>query len=165
MISLTNLHSLALQANCNNLIRISSEKELDSVSFNAHSFFILGAGTNVAFLEDFNGDVVSYICENIELTEDDQNWYLRVGAGRNWHELVEFTVDRGIGGLENLALIPGDCGAAPVQNIGAYGVEFSTVCKEVKAFDLLTGKYQVFDNEQCCFGYRDSRYSKGELNT
>lgn len=156
MISLKPHHSLALEASCKNLITISSQQELLDLSFNHDCFFILGAGTNVAFLEDFGGDVICFTGNAVHWVEHDNSWIIKAGAGKNWHDLVAYTVAKGIGGLENLALIPGSCGAAAVQNIGAYGVEFSTVCKEVKGFDLISKQERTLTNKECHFGYRDS---------
>ncbi|WP_308836729.1 UDP-N-acetylmuramate dehydrogenase, partial [Pantoea sp. Nvir] len=90
------------------------------------------------------------------INEQDKAWKLHVGAGENWHMLVEWTLKKGINGLENLALIPGMTGSAPVQNIGAYGMEFKDVCEYVDILNLNTGITQRLDREECAFGYRDS---------
>lgn len=148
---------------CPNLIAIDEHSELNSLSFDSECFFILGAGTNVAFLEDYAGDIITFTGKSVQFFENTHSWTIRVGAGMSWHALVEMAVDKGIGGLENLALIPGFCGAAAVQNIGAYGVEFSSVCKQVKAYDLKARNIKIFSNGECEFGYRNSLF-KSEDN-
>jgi UDP-N-acetylmuramate dehydrogenase len=117
---------------------------------------ILGEGSNVLFLEDFSGTVILNRISGIDIHEDENAWRLHVGAGENWHQLVEYTLARGIAGLENLAMIPGCTGAAPVQNIGAYGVELSQVCEYVDCVALATGEVHRLSTQACQFGYRDS---------
>lgn len=117
---------------------------------------ILGEGSNVLFLEDYSGTAIINRIPGIQVTEADDAWYLHVGAGENWHHLVEYTLQQGMPGLENLALIPGCAGSSPIQNIGAYGVELKSVCHYVDCVDLLSGEMHRLDNSQCQFGYRDS---------
>ncbi|RPH20308.1 UDP-N-acetylmuramate dehydrogenase [Buttiauxella warmboldiae] len=117
---------------------------------------ILGEGSNILFLEDYSGTVIINRISGIEVTEQDDAWYLHVGAGENWHRLVEYTLQQGMPGLENLALIPGCAGSSPIQNIGAYGVELKSVCHYVDCVDLLSGEMHRLTNSQCQFGYRDS---------
>lgn len=97
---------------------------------------ILGEGSNVVFLEDYRGIVVFNRLKGISITEQKDYWHLHVRAGEYWQHLVELTIKKGIFGLENLAFIPGYVGAAPIQNIGAYGVEFADFCEYVEIFDL-----------------------------
>ncbi len=123
---------------------------------NNHPFILLGEGSNVLFLEDFTGTVVLNRIKGITIQKQDEVWKLHVGAGENWHALVKFTLEKGIAGLENLALIPGMAGSAPIQNIGAYGVEFKDVCDYVDVLDLNTGVTQRLQRDECSFGYRDS---------
>lgn len=123
---------------------------------NNRPFLLLGEGSNVLFLEDFTGTVVLNRIKGIEITEQDEAWQLHVGAGENWHALVELTLKKGIPGLENLALIPGMTGSSPIQNIGAYGVELKDVCDYVDVLHLDTGVTQRLRREECAFGYRDS---------
>lgn len=117
---------------------------------------ILGEGSNVLFLEDYEGAVLINRIRGIEVTEQDDAWHLHVGAGENWHELVKFALDNGMSGLENLALIPGCAGSSPIQNIGAYGVEIKQVCEYVDCVALATGKPLRLSAAECRFGYRDS---------
>ncbi len=124
--------------------------------------FILGGGSNLILTGDFAGLVLQVRLPGRELAAEDADaWYVRAGAGENWHAFVRWTLERGWPGLENLALIPGTVGAAPVQNIGAYGVEMAARFQHLEAVDLVTGETGVFDGPACRFGYRDSVF-KGE---
>jgi UDP-N-acetylmuramate dehydrogenase len=123
--------------------------------------FILGGGSNLLLSGDYDGVVLRMAIAGRELVgEDDDAWYVRAGAGENWHEFVAWTLDQGWPGLENLALIPGTVGATPVQNIGAYGVEVAERFHSLTACDLATGKLRHFDREQLRFGYRDSLFKQ-----
>ena len=117
---------------------------------------ILGEGSNVLFLEDYAGTVIVNRIKGIEVAESADAWHLHVGAGENWHQLVRYTLDNNMPGLENLALIPGCAGSSPIQNIGAYGVELQRVCEYVDCIELATGKPQRLSSSECRFGYRDS---------
>lgn len=117
---------------------------------------ILGEGSNVLFLEDFSGTVIINRIMGIEVREEADAWYLHVGAGENWHHLVQLTLERGMPGLENLALIPGCTGSSPIQNIGAYGIELQSVCNYVDCVELSSGESKRLSAEACRFGYRDS---------
>ncbi|WP_225639376.1 UDP-N-acetylmuramate dehydrogenase [Candidatus Profftia sp. (ex Adelges kitamiensis)] len=117
---------------------------------------ILGEGSNVLFLEDFAGTVLLNRIKGIVVTEDSVSWRLHVGSGENWHKLVKYSLKHGILGLENLALILGCVGSAPIQNIGAYGIDFKRVCEYVDVLNLYTNKYFRLMAEECYFGYRDS---------
>lgn len=108
------------------------------------------------FLEDFDGTVFINQLKGITHRMDSQFHYLHVAGGENWHALVEWTLAHEIGGLENLALIPGVAGSAPIQNIGAYGVEFERVCDYVDILNLTTGETARLSQAECQFGYRDS---------
>lgn len=119
-------------------------------------FMVLGEGSNVLFLEDFAGTVVLNRIKGITIRDEYDYWKLHVGAGENWHQLVKSTLEKGITGLENLALIPGMVGSAPIQNIGAYGVELKDVCEYVDVLNLHSGETERLDREACEFGYRDS---------
>lgn len=119
-------------------------------------FLVLGEGSNVLFLEDFAGTVVLNRIKGVDIRDEYDCWKLHVGAGENWHQLVKSTLEKGITGLENLALIPGMVGSAPIQNIGAYGVELKDVCEYVDVLNLHSGQTERLDREACEFGYRDS---------
>lgn len=119
--------------------------------------FILGGGSNIVVSHDWPGVVLHVQLTGINIvSEDDKTVELSVGAGENWHELVTTTVANEWYGLENLALIPGTVGAAPVQNIGAYGVEIADLITAVEAIDIERGEVQTFTPSECQFGYRTS---------
>jgi UDP-N-acetylmuramate dehydrogenase len=118
---------------------------------------MLGGGSNILFVNDFEGLVIHLNIKGREIIEENNKEVLfKVGAGENWHETVKYAVDNGWGGIENLSLIPGSVGAAPIQNIGAYGVELEDVFESLEAVDLDTGISKTFDKSSCEFGYRDS---------
>lgn len=123
---------------------------------------MLGKGSNVLFVEPFEGVAVVNCLRGIDVNETDTDWQLHVSAGEDWPTLVKSTVEQGIGGLENLAMIPGCVGSAPIQNIGAYGAEFRDVCEYVDYLCLESMQVKRLSREQCRFGYRDSVF-KHEL--
>lgn len=117
----------------------------------------MGGGSNVLLQPRIEGRLLHIGVEGISVTPADEDKHLvRVGAGENWHKVVMHTLKLGIGGLENLALIPGNVGGAPYQNIGAYGRELSELVHSVEVFDLATKETRVLSNEECQFSYRDS---------
>jgi len=119
--------------------------------------FILGGGSNILFIKDFDGIVLKNEIKGIEvIKEDDEHVYVRVGAGENWHQFVLHCIKNNWAGIENLSLIPGNVGASPMQNIGAYGVEIKEVFEELKAFHLKEKTNYTFALKDCGFGYRDS---------
>jgi len=129
----------------------------------AENYLILGRGTNLLFTSDFHGTVIHIEMEGIALEgKKGIDVIVSAGAGVMWDKLVESTVKNGLGGLENLSLIPGLVGAAPVQNIGAYGAEVKNTIEKIRAISLEDGSIREFSNEECRFGYRDSIF-KGEL--
>ncbi len=124
--------------------------------------FILSGGSNLLLTSPLEACVLYMDTTGKEVLEqDDESVTLRVMAGENWHELVLWTLEQGYGGLENLSLIPGKTGTAPIQNIGAYGVEIRDVLVELEAVDIQTGESRVFSNAACRFGYRDSIFKRG----
>jgi UDP-N-acetylmuramate dehydrogenase len=125
--------------------------------FRKEKHFILGGGSNILLTKNYDGLVVKVeIMGKDVIAEDDSSITLRVGSGENWHQFVMYCVDRNYGGIENLSLIPGTVGAAPMQNIGAYGVEIKKNILGVEAIEISTGDVRYFDNEGCRFGYRES---------
>ena len=122
---------------------------------------ILGGGSNVLFTQDYEGCVaVNHLQGYEQIAEDAEAIYLKCFAGEDWDDLVTYTVEQGWGGLENLALIPGTVGAAPVQNIGAYGVELKDVFQELEALELSTGQIERFGPADCRFSYRNSIFKQ-----
>ena len=124
--------------------------------------FILGGGSNLVLTRDVEACVLKMEIDGIRLLEErDDAWIVEVGAGMVWHEVVQWCLDHGLPGLENMALIPGTAGAAPVQNIGAYGVELKDRFESLDAVDLITGRTVTLDRDTCRFGYRDSIFKHG----
>ncbi|MBQ4670714.1 UDP-N-acetylmuramate dehydrogenase [Aeromonas dhakensis] len=157
---LLTLNTLALDAHCHWLAEVEQTDDLPQLVANAELAglprLVLGGGSNVLFCDDFAGVVVLNRLKGIALQDEGDHWLLHVAAGENWHELVCHTLQQGWYGLENLALIPGTVGAAPVQNIGAYGVELASVCAYVEAFNWQSGEIERIAAADCRFGYRDS---------
>lgn len=126
---------------------------------NNQAITVIGGGSNIVFTKDINGLVLVLQTQGIKIIEQQASvTIVEVAAGVVWHELVRWAVAQDLGGIENLSLIYGTVGAAPVQNIGAYGVEFKDVCHSVKALNRQTGELHTFTAEQCCFSYRDSLF-------
>lgn len=124
---------------------------------------VLGGGSNLLFTKDFEGVVLQNGIRGIEVVrEDEDEVYIKAGGGEVWHDFVLYALQQNYGGVENLSLIPGTVGAAPLQNIGAYGVELKDVFHELEAVHLQSGELQTFDNATCKFGYRESVF-KHEL--
>ncbi|MUK31796.1 UDP-N-acetylmuramate dehydrogenase [Aliivibrio fischeri] len=122
----------------------------------------LGRGSNTLFCNHFNGVVVLNRLFGKSVTETDTDYLLKISSGEDWPELVEWCVDNGFAGIENLAMIPGCAGSAPIQNIGAYGLELKDVCESVEYLDLETLQIKTLTNADCLFGYRESIF-KHEL--
>jgi UDP-N-acetylmuramate dehydrogenase len=122
---------------------------------------VLGGGSNILLTRDFDGLVIRNRLPGIAVVrQDHEHAWVRAAAGEVWHDLVRFAVERGLGGIENLALIPGQVGAAPMQNIGAYGVELAETCESVEAVDATSGAPLTLTNADCEFGYRDSVFKR-----
>lgn len=135
---------------------------LNHVQGKGESLFILGGGSNILLLGDVSKLVLKIDLRGIELLEEDQDSVVvKVGAGVIWHDFVMYAVERGWGGIENLALIPGTVGASPIQNIGAYGVEIKETFVELEAINISSGVTKIFNRSECRFGYRYSIF-KGE---
>ena len=122
---------------------------------------VLGGGSNILFTRDFPGAVLHNLIPGREVRRlNDREVLVEAGGGENWHELVMWCVEKGFGGIENLSLIPGRVGAAPIQNIGAYGCELADVFAWLEAVELTTGLLRKFTLEDCGFGYRDSVFKR-----
>lgn len=160
MQSLTPFHTFHLPSKATQIIAFTTAEQLLTEWQKANNanqtVLILGQGSNVLFLEDFDGVVLVNKLKGIKHKEDEHFHYLHVQGGENWHKLVKWTLEHNITGLENLALIPGVAGSAPIQNIGAYGVEFEYVCDFVEVLNLRTGEIFRLSKAECKFGYRES---------
>ncbi|MDM5090555.1 UDP-N-acetylmuramate dehydrogenase [Aeromonas bestiarum] len=158
--SLLTLNTLALDAHCLWLAEVAQVDDLQQLVTKPELTdlprLVLGGGSNVLFCNDFAGLVVLNRLKGIQLQDEGEHWLLHVAAGEEWHQLVCHALQQGWYGLENLALIPGTVGAAPVQNIGAYGVELASFCAYVEAFNWQSGQLEHIDAADCHFGYRDS---------
>lgn len=158
--SLKCLNTFAIDVFAHRVVTAHTEKELLSHWQHAlkedRPILLLGAGSNVIFLDNFAGVVLLNRIKGITLREDLDTWYLHVGAGEIWHDLVTYSIDQNMPGLENLALIPGYVGSAPIQNIGAYGVELRQVCEYVDILLLVDGERRRISADECQFAYRES---------
>src|SRR5699024_7006956 len=136
---------------------------LDFTKVNKQDILVLGGGSNILLAGDYRGLVLHMAIKGREvIRESAEKLWLQIGARGNWHQTVRYAFVKGWGGIENLSLIPGRVGAAPIQNIGAYGVELVDVFDELQAVEISSGKERTFTKEECQFGYRDSIF-KHEL--
>jgi UDP-N-acetylmuramate dehydrogenase len=150
-VSLKNYNTFGIDVTARYLVEADNEQDIDTLfqlpDFEKLPKLVLGGGSNLLFTQDFNGVVLKNNIKGIEIVKEDADHvWVQVGAGENWHEFVLYCVERDWGGVENLSLIPGTVGAAPIQNIGAYGVELSATCEQVEAIALTDGKKRVFSN-------------------
>jgi UDP-N-acetylmuramate dehydrogenase len=160
-VSLAPHNSFGIVAKARELVRVRSEADIVQLlaepQLAAKPKFVLGGGSNIVLTGDVRPVVLKVEIMGKRVVEDGPRaTIVEAGAGENWHELVRWTLDNGFPGLENMALIPGTVGAAPVQNVGAYGVELQDRFDSLDAIDLQTGKLFTLTASQCAFGYRDS---------
>lgn len=133
------------------------QEVLDNKPKDYNKLLILGGGSNMLFTQDYDGLVLKNEIKGIELlAEDDNHYFVKIGAGENWHQFVLHAIDHQWAGIENLSLIPGNAGAAPMQNIGAYGVEIDQVLESVSAWHIEARELHVFSAKDCELGYRES---------
>jgi len=161
--SLRGMNSFGVEASAALLIVIDSEEDVLALPpFNAECDLMLGGGSNVVLATDVPGTVYhNRILGRTAIGEHAGRTEVEVGAGENWHQLVLWSLENGLSGLENLSLIPGQTGAAPIQNIGAYGVEISSVLQRVTAWDWQRSAWVSFTPDECRLGYRDSLFKSG----
>ena len=162
--SLTHLNSLGVEVHADHYYPLTQREQLDAL-FQAGTFqqlpWVLGGGSNTLFTQSPQPWVLHVKLTGIHLTQDsDDHVLLRVAAGENWHQLVLHCLQHGHYGIENLALIPGSVGAAPIQNIGAYGVELSDCLHSVSVFDMQQGQYHDIPATDCSLAYRDSCFKR-----
>lgn len=160
-ISLKELNTFGIEVQARYYVRIHDGQQLQRIlrfpSLKPLPQLILGGGSNVLFVSDFEGIVFHMTIGSIAvIRENKDHVWVQAGAGVNWHTLVLYCVQHGYAGIENLSLIPGTVGAAPVQNIGAYGVALSNVFESLEALEVHSGNVCTFNQEDCAFGYRDS---------
>jgi UDP-N-acetylmuramate dehydrogenase len=157
-IDLTPYNSFGMQVFAKYFIPFQSVEDLSLLEIPQNAnWLIIGGGSNILFKNNFDGCVLLNQIKGIEkVGEDDDFIYLKVGGGEQWHDFVEYCITNNYGGVENLALIPGSVGAAPIQNIGAYGVELKDVLFELEAYNWKDKQLHTFSVDQCKFGYRDS---------
>jgi UDP-N-acetylmuramate dehydrogenase len=159
--NLSKLNTFGVTAYAKFFIEIQTELDLQELfllpEFKNNEKFFLGGGSNVLFTKDFAGLVVLNKLKGIQVLEENtESVLLRAMGGEIWHDLISFVVSHGYWGIENLSLIPGTVGAAPMQNIGAYGAELKDTLENVEAFEIENGLKRIFKEEECELGYRDS---------
>lgn len=164
-VSLRPFHTFGLDVKARWMLTIQAEEDLIEFladnRFSNRPLLILGGGSNVLFRKDFDGVLIKNEILGVEILEETEEEILvKVGAGENWHRFVLYALEQGWYGIENLSLIPGTIGAAPIQNIGAYGVEIKTVFDHLEAIHLETFQTTSFTNQDCRFGYRDSIFKR-----
>lgn len=168
---LRQFNTFGIDATARRFITLESVEEakelISSGELKNEKILILGGGSNILFTGDFDGTVIHPIFDTIELVTRGKNLsFVAAEAGAIWDDMVAWCIERDLGGLENLSYIPGNVGAAPIQNIGAYGAEVSHTITKVRTLSLETGETVDFTREECGFGYRDSIFKnemKGKL--
>ncbi len=158
---LTGFNTFGVKARAKFFAEVENELDLQELfafrEFKDNDKLFLGGGSNVLFTKDFDGIVVLNKLKGVEILEEDGDSVLiKCMSGEVWHDIVLLTVSRGYWGIENLSLIPGTVGAAPMQNIGAYGAELKDTLVDIEAYEVATGEKKIFKNEECELGYRDS---------
>jgi len=159
LIELAERHTFKLPAQCRSFIELRSSDDAEQLSFD-EPYYLLGEGSNTLFIDNFEGTVICNQLLGVCIEEQEDSYLITAAAGENWHNFVMDLRARGIDGLENLALIPGAVGAAPVQNIGAYGVEVATFIDQVTAWDIKQRRWVRMNKEACEFAYRDSVFKQ-----
>lgn len=165
-VSLKNFNTFGIDTRARYFVEIAHEDELTELfadpQWQQTERLVLGGGSNMLMVSDFDGLVIRMNIRGIEHRISHDDVYVEVGGGEVWNGLVNYCVDHGYAGIENLSLIPGSVGASPIQNIGAYGVELKDVFHSCRAFEIATGTFKSFSKEDCKFGYRESVF-KAEL--
>ena len=155
---LKNLNTFGISANAENFANFNSIEELKRLLKNAKQpLMILGGGSNILLTQNIKGSILKNEIFGIDIIEEDnKSVTVKVGGGVVWHDFVLWSLERNLGGIENLSLIPGSVGAAPMQNIGAYGSEIKSVFKQLEAVNIESKELKIFENKDCQFGYRTS---------
>ncbi len=159
-VSLKPYNTFGIDASARYFAAVSSVDELKQIVVDlmmTSPLFILGGGSNILLTKNFDGTVLKNELHGIQLFREDEDfYYVQAAAGENWHQLVMYCVENNYAGMENLSLIPGNVGASPMQNIGAYGVEIKDIFYELQAYDLHEKSIVTFTKNDCHFGYRES---------
>lgn len=159
-VSLKNFNTFGIEASARYFVEINHEQDLAELFANPQWLtterLVLGGGSNMLLVNNFDGLVIRLNIRGIEHRINHDTVIIEAGAGEVWNDLVNFCVNHGFAGMENLSLIPGSVGASPIQNIGAYGVELKDVFESCRAFEIATGQIKTFSKEDCRFGYRES---------
>lgn len=159
-VSLKNFNTFGIEASARYFVEINHEQDLAQLFADSQWLtterLVLGGGSNMLLVSNFNGLVIRINIRGIEHRVNHNQVIAEAGAGEVWNDLVNFSVNHGFAGMENLSLIPGSVGASPIQNIGAYGVELKDVFESCRAFEIATGQIKTFSKEDCQFGYRES---------
>lgn len=163
--SLLSHNTFGIEVAANQFVEFSSVDDI--VGFLGKGYdgrsFVIGGGSNLLFVNDYNGTILHSAIMGMQVVEEDDNYLLlRVGSGVNWDALVAYTVEQGWGGLENLSAIPGEVGASAVQNVGAYGVEAGELIAKVETVRMSDAFCQEFLHDDCCFSYRHSIFKAAE---
>lgn len=164
--SLKNYNTFGIDVKCRYFVESDTESEflefVSSYELKPEEIMVLGEGSNFLFTDDFDGTVFYPTIKGMEIVEEnDEHVWVRIGAGEIWDDFVAWAVEQGYGGVENLSFIPGHVGAAPVQNVGAYGMEAGDTIERVEAIQIEEARKDVIDAADCRFAYRDSIF-KGE---
>jgi UDP-N-acetylmuramate dehydrogenase len=165
--SLKECNTFGIDVNARKFASFINVDELSELilEFQSLNTLILGGGSNILFTKDFDGLVLKNEITGVNLLHEDAEYvYVKAGAGENWHQFVLYCIERNWAGVENLSLIPGNVGASPMQNIGAYGVELENVFHSLEAFHVIEKKVYTFTKSDCEFGYRESSFKKKYKN-
>src|SRR4051812_3935683 len=159
-IPLRDLNTFRINVTSTSFASFKSTTELEMLLKQTASIknkLVLGGGSNILFTKNYDGIVLKNDIKGISIEAEDGDYvYIKAGSGENWHRFVVFCVENNYAGVENLSLIPGNVGASPIQNIGAYGVEIKDVFYELECYDLIEQTIRKFSLKDCGFGYRDS---------
>ena len=166
--SIKDYNTFNIDVKSNKFISINTEDQLINYltkNKGQEDIFFLGGGSNVLFSKDYNGTIVHLSLKGKEIIEEsDDNIIVEVCSGENWHEFVMWSIENNYGGIENLSLIPGNVGAAPIQNIGAYGVELKDVFDSCRVLSRESNEIEHFNKDKCKFNYRSSIFKSKEKN-
>ena len=162
MKSLKELNPFGIDCSSKQLVRIQQPADIESIDSHNQEYLVLGGGSNVLFADELAPDILLMDNHTVTYQETENAIQVTAEAGVNWHQLVQDSLDKGFSGLENLALIPGSIGAAPIQNIGAYGVELCDRFVSLTAWDFDSHTFVSFNKDDCQFAYRDSYFKSTE---